>query len=974
MKLKLSPFQEKAVYKLRQKSIGALHNYRIDKTPQVISLTAPTGAGKTIIMASLVERIFWGDTAFPDQRNAIVVWLSDSPELNAQSKMKFEQYADKIRLEQLVTITDESFDAEILEEGHIYFLNTQKLGKGSNLTKHSDSRQFTIWETIQNTAKEHSDHLYFIIDEAHRGMQGAKASTATSIMQKFLKGVHDNEVKLDPIPLVIGMSATPERFQALVSQTTESTLQKVVVTPEEVRASGLLKDRIKIVYPEAGTSNKEIAVLQAAASEWKDKWDHWFQYCQEQHYPHVYPILVVQVQNGSGANTSDTDLSACLETIEQRSGFKFSKGEVVYTFGQIGSSLIINGLEVPYVEPSKIAEDRTIKVVFFKENLSTGWDCPRAETMMSFRHASDATYIAQLLGRMVRTPLHMHILVDESLNDVHLYLPNFKADTVESVVDALQKAEGETIPAEIIEETLGGSDIVVYTTGVEEEETPATENTTEQPSPVGPVPDGLFAGSEDEPNGEEGANAGGDTPANEAGSQETPGQETASQTTTQQGPAGSNAGGTTTVISGPTLITPPVSRPTVPTAPKPYSGVSTPSATTPPAAPKKDNARLKAVKAINEAAILTYDVRKVKIYNYFVSLLSLARFLTQTTIYSNAADEVHNEVVDMMHKHIEDLKANGKYDELAQKVLECRLSMQVFDVFGEKEENAALGEIFSSTADLDRQVALADTILGREGFDRLYGNVYFDDDDPESYKIDTIIFANDEDCKNKLNEYAKKKFHDLQDSYRPKVMALNEKFKKKYNDIVSDGEEVSTHILEIPEKLVFREDANGDLFDNHLFCNPKTGLAKIKLNGWEGELIEQEAAKSDFAFWLRNLDRASWALTIPYEKDNETKKFYPDFIIVRKEEGGYVFDILEPHGDQYQDNLAKAKALAKYAKDSQSVIPLRRIQLIRKMKDAAGQNRFKRLDLSKTGIRDKVLQLVDNEGLNNLFNTDAVFE
>ena len=38
------------------------------------------------------------------------------------------------------------------------------------------------------------------------------------------------------------------------------------------------------------------------------------------------------------------------------------------------------------------SEDRNIRVVFFKENLSTGWDCPRAETMMSFKHASDATY------------------------------------------------------------------------------------------------------------------------------------------------------------------------------------------------------------------------------------------------------------------------------------------------------------------------------------------------------------------------------------------------------------------------------------------------------------------------------------------------------------------------------------------------------------------------------------------------------
>jgi NAD-dependent deacetylase len=63
------------------------------------------------------------------------------------------------------------------------------------------------------------------------------------------------------------------------------------------------------------------------------------------------------------------------------------------------------------------------KVVFFKETLSTGWDCPRAETMMSFRRAVDYTYIAQLLGRMIRTPLQQRVMVDETLNEVHLYLP-----------------------------------------------------------------------------------------------------------------------------------------------------------------------------------------------------------------------------------------------------------------------------------------------------------------------------------------------------------------------------------------------------------------------------------------------------------------------------------------------------------------------------------------------------------------------
>ena len=113
-----------------------------------------------------------------------------------------------------MTISDDSFDQEMLDEGHIYFLNTQKLGKNSNLTKHSDERQYTIWETLANTAREKSDRLYIIIDEAHRGMQGREAGRATTIMQKFLKGSPDDG--LEPMPVVIGMSATIARFNVLV--------------------------------------------------------------------------------------------------------------------------------------------------------------------------------------------------------------------------------------------------------------------------------------------------------------------------------------------------------------------------------------------------------------------------------------------------------------------------------------------------------------------------------------------------------------------------------------------------------------------------------------------------------------------------------------------------------------------------------------------------------------------------------------
>lgn len=170
MKVELFPFQKRALSDIRMKTAEALGSYHRTHAPQVVSFTAPTGAGKTIIMSALIESILYGDDSYAEQPNAIIVWLSDSPQLNEQSKLKIDSKADKIRLSQCVTVTEDSFDKETFEDGHIYFLNTQKLSVTSKLTKNGDNRSYTIWETLANTVRDKSDRLYFIIDEAHRGM------------------------------------------------------------------------------------------------------------------------------------------------------------------------------------------------------------------------------------------------------------------------------------------------------------------------------------------------------------------------------------------------------------------------------------------------------------------------------------------------------------------------------------------------------------------------------------------------------------------------------------------------------------------------------------------------------------------------------------------------------------------------------------------------------------------------------------
>lgn len=941
MKVELFPFQKTALARLRQSVATALGNYRSTHTPQVVSYTAPTGAGKTIVMSALIEDIYYGDELYPEQNEAIFIWLSDSPQLNEQSRLKIDLKADKIRLNQCVVISDDSFDMEVLEDGHIYFLNTQKLSKSSNLTKHSDGRQYTIWETLSNTVREKGDRLYFIIDEAHRGAQGARDLTKnTTIMQKFLKGSEAD--RLPPMPVVVGMTATPQRFNRL-AEGIQSTTHYVKTTADEVRASGLLKDRIVITYPEH--SGNDMAVLQAATDEWRHKWDHWYQYCYEQHYGQVNPILVIQVQNGSGHQISATDLDECLRIMEERLGDRFLEGQVVHAFGEGTPTIQIGGLDVPYCEPSRIADDKRIKVVFFKETLTTGWDCPRAEVMMSFRRAVDHTYIAQLLGRMVRTPTQQHINVDETLNDVHLYLPQFNEATVYDVVKALQDEEGATIPTDIEAEEMGYDNydtLSLRPTYQSQPRQPGRER-NENPDQLSMF-DTLSNGdiSSVQPSSRE---------VLAEPVQSEPQRSISSEVSTQPAAQANPAQATPAAQPVAAELTPPT-----PVAQQPII-------------PNID--REAVVKAINDAGLLTYDVRRVRITDYMKSMYALAGFLTRVCIDLDAKETIISDIAKMIHDHIALLKQQGMYDVLAGQVLQFKLSAQIFDVFGRSIDDYATHDVYSTTdTDIERQFRLAETRLGNEGVGNAYVNRYYDENDVLNLKIQVIIFAANVDCMNALNDYAQQKFHDLNDANRRRTVSLPEKFKKKYDDIVSDGDIISKHNFRLPETIRVPHEMEGVLYRNHLFVDD-SGTALINLNGWERKVIAEEEQHEDFVCWLRNPSRGSWALCIPYEIDGEKRPTYPDFLIIRRDGSEYVVDILEPHDPTRQDNLGKAKGFAEYARQNPGV---GRIQLIRMQRDSVGRERAFRLDMSKSSIRDKVSRCASNDELNHIFESDGFFQ
>lgn len=955
MRDELISFQQTDVSKLLAEINSAQAYHRVDGRPQVIAFRAPTGSGKTIVMTEVIEDILNGTETTVEQPEAIFVWLSDSPQLNEQSKTKIIQKADKIRPNQCVTIEDDSFDQEMLDDGMIYFLNTQKLGKASRLVSGSDSRTYTIWQSLQNTAERKGNHLYVIIDEAHRGMQDREAARATSIMQKFLKGSEADG--LDALPVVIGMSATDERFRRLVGNIS-SVRHDVDVRPDEVRASGLLKDRIIITYPEQDSID-DMVILQAAADEWKDKCEHWNYYCTTQKSQQVRPVLVIQVENRNSDSASATEIGECLSRIEARTGARFSEYEVVHTFGQT-ATIEAGGLKIHHVDASDIADNKKIRVVFFKENLSTGWDCPRAETMMSFRHAQDATYIAQLLGRMIRTPLQRHIDVDETLNEVCLFLPHFNKDNVESVMKALQDEEGSDIPADVEGESYGN----------DSRETWGYRPRKHQPKvDLNQMTLAGFAQSQSifvDPLFEATESKADDTTKGGTTQEESVSSQQQKPDINIDNPSEMNVPAPRSINQG-TTFAPQQSDVGVSSTPEPEQEqlVFTDSID-----------REVIATFINKTALITYEIKPFKTTDYLPSLIKLASLIKNTGLDSYALHSIQQDGVRMIKEYIGRLKENGEYDTLASEVKKLNLSWKVFDAFG-KAVNEDKEYIYytSSDEDIDRKFRIAEKILGGFGLGTAYGTLHFNPENPSEYMVHVILFAAEKDCVDKLHLYAKNKFNEMSDTYRLQFAHMqSEKYRKQYDAIISNGNEVSAHSFHLPEQIRPIVDLDGEKYYNHFFVNEEVGYAKIKLDSWEKAVIEEESKRDDFICWIRNPSKG-WGLCLQRLENGIVKGFYPDFLIIRNVVGiGYAIDILEPHRGDLTDNLSKAKALVDYAQKQPSA-PIGRLQMIREGKDSiTGKKRMKRLDLAKSAVRERVMQLQSTQELDALFLDDSLVE
>ncbi|TCV82691.1 DEAD/DEAH box helicase family protein [Sulfurirhabdus autotrophica] len=902
MNLALIDFQKEYVAELLTKLLKAKRNVR-EGDLEAVLLSAPTGSGKTVMMTAVAEHILFGAKDFEPEPEAVLLWLSDQPELNEQSRNRILSASSMLRAHQLVVVGPD-FDRETLEGGKVYFLNTQKLGRDKNLTTKGDKRTWTMWETIRNTAKKLGGQFYVVIDEAHRGMnQGPiQERDAQTVMQKFLLG---SPGELEPMPIVLGVTATPERFERLIGRS-DRRMYKVLVDVDKVRNSGLLKDRLAVRIPEDDQPN-DWSLLAAAVQRWKVMRDAWRDYCLAQQLEVVSPIMVIQVADGSGERLTATDLEIAVRTIESEVG-ALDDLDLAHAFME-EKEISTSGHRIRRLDASKISADPDVKFVFFKMALTTGWDCPRAEVMMSFRPAQDATYIAQLIGRMVRTPLARRIEGSETLNEVHLYLPYFDRENLDRVIQKL-KGDPETVPA--TEVTLG-SDLVelglppapVVITEVDSGTVPSTTAApSEPPVPAIPLAPSTTATSTEEP------------PADESAA---PSLETSEAVTTAE-------------VETAAELEPP--------APSPL---------------------LAAHLAIH--GLPTYTFSQGKKLPDFRRLLKFAQLLSILHgVDAEALPGVKKLVVDTLTAQrdallISDADFKSALEGLAVITIKpIVVDHRTFEITAGEEESIEVTE--QNVEDLFRQCKqrLSDDLC------LAYLKQNHHDEEPHRAKLELYLLLQQASIWQALDTAAKDRLQSLKTKNMSAIRGLPSNKRQRYDEVWATARVPEAGYLELPDVVNLPVCKECSAYDKHLF-QEADGKFRADFNGWEKPIINSEIP--DCVAWLRNVPKKPWALCYPYRMGGEWKPGYPDFLVVRKDGDGLVVDILEPHAGNQADAWYKAQGLAEFA--DRHGTHFGRIEMER-----VDGTKITRLDFNDPSIRARGMTLANHQELDNLFRDAGV--
>lgn len=341
-----------------------------------VQIKAPTGAGKTIIIGSLIK----------DHLKDFVTLVFSPGAGNLE-----EQTAKKLNVITGATqvITESTFSFSPVP-GMNYVSNWEALvsmRKGSNayitkLSKDSENNNIFDWLGELSASKT---PVAIIVDESHHG--SAKASGA------ILSFLEDIRRTLGYAPYLIEASATP-----VLKEGAEDGLVSIEVS--DVIKAGLLRKTVrlnsgasevieKMTVAQRSETDLEEVIFKAAYAKLQEIDKEYIRVGSDYH-----GLMAIQLPSSVAGK----------EAIERIKNFFRPLGITVEN-GQI--ALFMNGAKEGNMEIIHTPES-PVRVLLYKQGISMGWDCPRAQVLVGLRHLTSKVFTTQNLGRFIRTTEAKH--------------------------------------------------------------------------------------------------------------------------------------------------------------------------------------------------------------------------------------------------------------------------------------------------------------------------------------------------------------------------------------------------------------------------------------------------------------------------------------------------------------------------------------------------------------------------------------
>ena len=368
-------FQDDCVDFLIEKTVAS-------DSKQVITVKAPTGAGKTVILIKYIDE-YLNNT----DGNAAFIWLCPGKgNLEEQSKEKMESITPNRDTRNLLYSLLSGF-----EPGSTTFINWELVTKkGNNALK--DGERQNLFDCI---ADAHKSGLNFvvIIDEEHAN----NTSKANDIINAF------------SAKNIIRVSATANKVSH----------QEFYEIPEDdVINAGLITRAIYVnegVDETTQITNDYDYLLELADQKRKEILEN-YQVIESK----VRPLVLIQFPVGQPET-----IHAVEEKLE-------SMG---YTYD--------NGMVNIWMSDDKMISDDLTDVdgspafLLMKQAISTGWDCPRAKILVKLREGGSEEFQIQTIGRIRRMPERKHYGINV-LDFCYLYTLDTKYK--EGLLSSLDKA------------------------------------------------------------------------------------------------------------------------------------------------------------------------------------------------------------------------------------------------------------------------------------------------------------------------------------------------------------------------------------------------------------------------------------------------------------------------------------------------------------------------------------------------------